>query len=74
MVRLNITIPEDLVKQLRQIRNKSGFIAQAIREKFEREKKEKLRKVLVEGYQKMTSEDALLNPDWERASLEDDKE
>ena len=71
MVRLNITMPEDLVQQLKHIRNKSKFIAQALREKFQRDKKKELENLLIEGYQKSTEEDKIINKEWEAITLED---
>lgn len=67
MVRLNITMPMDLVKQLKHIRNKSQFIAEALREKFQMQKKKKLKELLIEGYQQSSSEDKKINRDWESA-------
>jgi len=71
MVRLNITMPEDLAGELDRISNKSRFIAQALREKLEREKKKKLERLLIEGYQKVAAEDQKVNDEWEKGALED---
>lgn len=71
MVRLNITIPEDLVKELNHIRNKSRFISEALREKFTRQKKQKLESILIEGYQRVAQEDRKVNQEWESASLDE---
>ncbi len=65
MVRLNITMPEEIVKQLSHIRNKSHFIAEALREKFNQEKKKKRDELLMEGYQKSANEDKKITTDWE---------
>ena len=70
MKRLNITLPEDLTLQLKKISNKSHFIAEAIKEKIEREKKKKLDKLLVEGYKATKEEDKDLNSEWEKITLE----
>ena len=70
MVRLNITIPEEIGKELKQIRNKSQYIAQAIREKLKREQKEKLEQELIEGYKANYKEDKKINQEWE-ATLND---
>lgn len=71
MVRLNITMPEELAKELDQIRNKSQFIAQALREKFKREKKENLNKLLISAYKKASLEDEKVNKDWDRTTVKD---
>ncbi len=71
MVRLNITMPEDVAEQLNHVRNKSYFIAQALKEKFQREKKQKLDELLVEGYKKSAAENGALNNDWEAGTLND---
>ena len=71
MVRLNITMPEDIAKQLNYVRNKSSFIAEALKEKFQRQKKEKLNETLAAGYQKTAQEDAQINKDWEQGTLSD---
>ncbi len=65
MVRLNITMPEDLAKQLGPIQNKSSFIAQALREKLQREQKVKLESQLVEAYKASAKEDRALRDDWD---------
>jgi metal-responsive CopG/Arc/MetJ family transcriptional regulator len=52
MVRINITLDEELYKELKGIKNKSEFIRSAVREKLEAIKKENLRKLLEEGYRK----------------------
>jgi len=71
MVRLNITMPEGLAEQLKTISNKSRFIAQALREKFQRERKKKLIAELTEGYKAMSSEDQGLLDDWDNVTVED---
>ena len=71
MVRLNITMPDDLVKQLKRVRNKSGFIAQALREKLQREEHKKLEQRLIEGYKESRIEDQKINAEWGRATLQD---
>lgn len=70
MVRLNITVPEDLAEQLKNIANKSRFIAQALREKFTRENQRELEHLLKEGYQRSTLEDKAVNKDWENTTLD----
>jgi metal-responsive CopG/Arc/MetJ family transcriptional regulator len=71
MVRLNITLPDDLVKQLKQEKNKSRFIAEALREKINREKRKETERLMKEGYSESSREDQKLNSDWEKTSLEE---
>jgi len=70
MKRLNITLPEELVKELEAISNKSHFIALALKEKLEKEKKLKLDELLIDGYKATKEEDRALNKDWEGVTLE----
>ncbi len=65
MIRLNITLPEELYKELKPIPNKSRFIAETLRDRLERQKKEKLDKLLIEGYKATKEEDKKLNEEWE---------
>ena len=71
MIRLNITLPESVVKVLAEQRNKSRFIAEAVEEKFEREKRRKIEQLMVEGYQEAQKEGKMLRDDWEKAGLEE---
>jgi len=70
MKRLNITLPDDIVNELDSIPNKSRYIATALKEKMEKEKKQKLDALLCEGYQATKEEDKTLNEDWENVTLE----
>ncbi len=70
MKRLNITLPEDLALALDGVSNKSRFIAQALREKLERDRKKMLEALLMEGYQATSEEDKELNQEWEEITLE----
>lgn len=65
MVRMNITMPEIVAKQMSRVPNKSRFIAEAVREKLERMKGSKLEQELIEGYQNVVREDQELNRDWD---------
>lgn len=71
MKRLNITLPEEIDRYLRTIPNKSHFIAEALKEKLERERKKKLDELLIEGYKTTKEEDKKLNKEWEKITLED---
>lgn len=70
MKRLNITMPEEIEQHLRVVPNKSRFIAEALKEKFERDKRKKLDELLIEGYQATRQEDRRVNSGWEGATLE----
>ncbi len=70
MKRLNITLPEELTREIENISNKSRFIAEALKEKLTRIKKEKMNKLLAEGYKATKEEDKKINEEWENISLE----
>lgn len=71
MVRLNITLPDDLGKELKKVSNRSRFISQVLREKLEKERKQRLDKLLIEGYQHIREEDKILNKEWSNATLKE---
>ena len=68
--RLNITLPEEIAKKLSNIPNKSRFIAQVLKEKFEQQEKERLKSELKEGYKSLSKEMEKINKEWEKADLE----
>ncbi len=70
MKRLNITLPEEIAQEIKYIPNKSAFISQAVKEKLERIIKEKLDKLLIEGYRATRKEDKEINQEWEKITLE----
>lgn len=70
MKRLNITLPDDIANELNSIPNKSRFIAAALKEKMEKEKKLKLDALLCEGYQATKEEDKAIDEDWANVTLE----
>jgi len=70
MKRLNITLPEEIERELENVPNKSRFIAEALREKLERERKKKIDELLIEGYKTTKEEDKRLNKEWEKSTLE----
>lgn len=70
MKRLNITLPEEVTQDLETIPNKSRFIADAVKEKLERERKRRLNELLIEGYKATKEEDKKLNEEWEEITLE----
>lgn len=69
-MRLNITLPENLSQKIALFPNKSRFIAEAIKEKLEKMKKEEINRLIAEGYQNVREEDAEIDEDWEGATLE----
>jgi metal-responsive CopG/Arc/MetJ family transcriptional regulator len=70
MKRLNITIPEELSRDLKEITNKSRFIVEALKEKMERERKKKFDDLLIEAYKSLREEDKEINDEWEKITLE----
>jgi len=68
--RLNITLPEKIAQEIKDIPNKSSFIAEAVKEKLDRINKEKLDKLLIEGYKATRKEDKEIDKEWERITLE----
>jgi metal-responsive CopG/Arc/MetJ family transcriptional regulator len=70
MKRLNITLPEEIAQEIKDIPNKSGFISEAVKEKLERINKEKLDQLLIEGYKATRKEDKEINQEWEKITLE----
>lgn len=73
--RLNITLPEDVANLLSGVKNKSSYIAEAIREKKRLEEKERLKKKLEAAYKQSASEDYDTYKEWEdtlKDGLEDD--
>jgi metal-responsive CopG/Arc/MetJ family transcriptional regulator len=67
-VRINITLPLEIADMIKDVKNKSSFIAEAIRERIERDEKTHLIKELVEGYRVRRSEDKELALDWDTTS------
>jgi len=67
-VRVNITLPLEIAQMLRNVKNKSAFIAEAIRERIEREENANLIKELSEGYRARKKEDNELALEWSTTS------
>lgn len=63
--RLNITLPEDVAKLISGIKNKSAYIAEAIKEKKRLEDKEKMKKKLDTAYKQAAKEDYETYKKWE---------
>ena len=70
MKRFNNTLPEEIALEIKYIPNKSGFISEAVKEKLDRINKEKLDKLLIEGYKATRKEDKEINQKWEKITLE----
>jgi len=72
MVRMNITIPEDLARQLDQLvdsRKKSRFIAETLKERVKKIEEDKLQKMLEEGYKRRKEESLSISRDFESIDL-----
>lgn len=67
-VRVNITLPLEIAQMLRNVKNKSAFIAEAIRERIEREENANLIRELSEGYRARKKEDNELAVEWSTTS------
>ena len=65
---MNITVPDDIGKELGRIKNKSRFIAQTLREKFMAERKKSTDSLLENAYKKAATEDRDLVQDWNGVS------
>ena len=65
-----ISTGSDTLEEIKNIPNKSAFISAAIKEKIDSIKKEKLDKLLIEGYKATSKEDKGINDDWENITLE----
>jgi predicted CopG family antitoxin len=62
--RLNITLPSDVMENIKDVKNKSAFIADVIREHLNKEKKQKLMGLLQEGYIATKKEDKKITAEW----------
>ena len=72
-VRLNITIPEEVARQLDRIvgtRGKSRFIAETLRKRIQEIAEQKLQQLLEEGYKARKKESQSMAKEFERADLE----
>ena len=72
-VRLNITIPEEVARQLDSIvgtRGKSRFIAETLRNRIQEIAEQKLQQLLEEGYKARKEESQSIAKEFESADLE----
>jgi metal-responsive CopG/Arc/MetJ family transcriptional regulator len=73
LVRMNITIPEDLAHQIDRLvgpRKKSRFISEALKRRLEEIEREKLQQALDEGYKARKEENQSLAKEFESIDLE----
>jgi metal-responsive CopG/Arc/MetJ family transcriptional regulator len=73
VVRMNITLPEELARQIDKLvepRKKSQFIAETLQQRIERIQHEKLQKILEEGYKARKKESQSLTKEFEYIDLE----
>jgi len=73
VVRLNITIPEELARELDKLvgqRNKSRFISDALRQRIKEIQQRELDKKLEEGYKARKEESLSIAEGFEAADLE----
>ena len=71
METIQIKIPENILKYLQLLTNeRESFVLEAIKEKIEREKKNKLEALLIEGYSATQAEAEEITKDFEDADLE----
>jgi metal-responsive CopG/Arc/MetJ family transcriptional regulator len=73
VVRLNITIQEELARQLDKLvgpRKKSQFIAEALKQRIEEIQEEELNRILEEGYKARKQESLSIAKEFEAADVE----
>jgi metal-responsive CopG/Arc/MetJ family transcriptional regulator len=73
VVRLNITIQEELVRQLEKLvgpREKSHFIAEALKQRIEEIQEEELNETLEEGYKARKQESLSIAKEFEAVDVE----
>jgi metal-responsive CopG/Arc/MetJ family transcriptional regulator len=73
MVRLNITLPDDLARRVNEVAGpgrKSHFIAETLQRRLQEIKDQELQDVLAEGYQARSEEASSLAREFESVDLE----
>jgi metal-responsive CopG/Arc/MetJ family transcriptional regulator len=73
VVRINITLPQDLADQLEKIagpKKKSHFIAKTLQEKITRIKADEIQRLLEEGYKVRREESRVIAKEFEAVDLE----
>ena len=72
-VRVNFTMPEDVVATLKGRvgeRGRSAFVTRAVRDRLHELEQEELRETLMAGYLARRDEDAEVSKRWEAPTLE----
>ncbi len=64
-LRFNITIPFEMGQRLKQMKNISGFIAEAVREKLRKDEELARRKSLAQAYRNSAYDEKGLTQDWD---------
>jgi len=73
VVRMNITIPQELARQVDELtgpRKRSQFISEALKHRIEEIQHEKAQKLLEEGYKARKEENHFITKEFEAADLE----
>jgi metal-responsive CopG/Arc/MetJ family transcriptional regulator len=73
VVRMNITLPEELARQIDKLvepKKKSNFIAETLRQRIAKIQHEKLQEILEEGYKTRKKETQSLAKEFESVDLE----
>ena len=70
MVSFNVKMTNDLMQELRRVKNKDRYIMQALREKFLKDQRKKTLKNLAKEYKQAAEEDRKVNAEWEATTLE----
>ena len=64
-VRINITLPEEVGRILSKVKNKSAYIAEAIKEKKRMDDEERMKRELEAAYRQAAEEDYEAYLEWE---------
>ena len=73
VVRMNITIPQELARQVDELTNprkRSQFISEALKHRIDEIQREKAQKALEEGYKARKEESHFITKEFEAADLE----
>ena len=72
-VKMTFTIPEEIADELQAViakSQRSRFVANAVTEKLQAAKEERLKRELIESYIERYEEDRLFSKEWDAATLE----
>jgi len=67
-LRLNITVPIDLGRQLKGMKNISAVVVEALREKLSQKARQEAAKKLQDAYRQSAAEEKSLIKDWDTTS------